>query len=42
MKIKFNSVDELPLNKTIKFPTMKIAITAIFLENSKCCPQALI
>ena len=42
MKIKFNSDDELPLNKTIKIPTMTIAVTAIFLENNKCNPQVFL
>ena len=35
MKIKFNSDDELPLNKTIEIPRMIIVIEAIFLENNK-------
>ena len=35
MKIKFNSDDELPLNKTIEIPTMTILVRAIFLENNK-------
>ena len=39
MKIKFNSDDELPLNKTIEIPSMIIAVRAIFLENSKYYPQ---
>ena len=38
MKIKFNSDDELPLNKTIHIPSMIIVVTAIFLEN-KYYPQ---
>ena len=36
MKIKFNSDDELPLNKTTEIPSMTIVVKAIFLENSKC------
>ena len=36
MKIKFNSGDELPLNKTTEIPSMIIVVRAIFLENSKC------
>ena len=32
MKIKFNSDDELPLNKTIEIPSMIIVVRAIFLE----------
>ena len=35
MKIKFNSDDELPLNKTIEIPTMTIVVTAVFHENNK-------
>ena len=34
MKIKFNSHDELPLNKTIEILTMTIVVRAIFLENN--------
>ena len=35
MKIKFNSDDELPLNKTIKIPVMVIVVRAVFHENKK-------
>ena len=35
MKIKFNSDDELPLNKTVEIPTMAIAVTPVFRKNSK-------
>ena len=38
MKIKFNSDDELPLNKKIEIPSMKIVVRAIFLENKKYYP----
>ena len=38
MKIKFNSDDKLPLNKTIEIPRMIIAVRAIFLENNKYYP----
>ena len=31
MKIKFHSDDELPLNKTIKFPSMIIVVRSVFL-----------
>ena len=37
--IKFNSDDELPLNKTIEIPSMTIVVRAIFLENDKYYPQ---
>ena len=33
MKIKFNSDDELPLNKTIEIPSMTIVVRAILYEN---------
>ena len=39
MKIKFNSDDELPLNKTIEIPSMMIVVRAVFNENSKYYPQ---
>ena len=35
IKSKFDSDDELPLNKTIEIPTITIAVRAIFLENNK-------
>ena len=35
MKIKFNSDDELPLNKTIKVPNMIVVVRAVFHENNK-------
>ena len=40
MKIKFNSDDELPLNKTIY--DMIIVIKAVFSENSKYYPQVFL
>ena len=42
MKIKFNSRGELPLNKTIEFPSMAIVVRAIFLENNKYYPQVFL
>ena len=42
MKIKFNSDDKLPLNKTIEIPTMAIVVKAIFHENNKYYPQVLL
>ena len=39
MKIKFDSNDELPLNKTIEISTITIVARAIFLENNKYYPQ---
>ena len=38
MKIKFNSDDELPLNKTIEIPTMAKVVRAVFHENNKYYP----
>ena len=35
IKIKFDSDDELPLNKTIEIPTIVVVVRAIFLENNK-------
>ena len=37
MKIKFNSDDELPLNKMIEVPTMTVVFRAVFHENNKYC-----
>ena len=37
MKIKFNSDDELPLNKTIEIPGMIILARASFHEKSIVC-----
>ena len=34
MKIKFNSDDELPLNKTTEVPSVIMVVRAIFLENN--------
>ena len=39
MKIKFDLVDELPLNKMIKVPSMIIVVRAVFHENNKYYPQ---
>ena len=35
MKTKFNSDDDLPLNKTIKVPRMTIVARAVFHEHNK-------
>ena len=42
IKIKFDSDDELPLNKTIEIPTIKIVVRANFLENNKHYPQVFL
>ena len=39
MKIKFNSDDDLPLNKLLKFHNITIIIRSVFSENSKFYPQ---
>ena len=39
MKIKFNSDDDLPLNKLLKFHLMTIIIRCVFSEDSKLYPQ---
>ena len=39
MKIKFDSHDELSLNKMIEIPTMTIVFRAIFHENNRYYPQ---
>ena len=39
MKIKFNSDDELPLNKLLKFHLMAIIIRCVFNEDGKLYPQ---
>ena len=39
MKIKFNSDDDLPLNKSLKFSLMTITIRYVFEEDGKLYPQ---
>ena len=39
MKIKFNSDDDLPLNKPLKFHMMTIIIRSVFEEDGKLYPQ---
>ena len=39
MKIKFNSDDDLPLNKVLKFHLMTIIIRCAFSEENKLYPQ---
>ena len=39
MKIKFSSDDDLPLNKQIKFMSLKIIVRTAFEEDSKYYPQ---
>ena len=42
MKIKFNSDDDLPLNKPLKFHAMTIIIRSVFEENGKFYPQVFL
>ena len=39
MKIKFNSNDDLSLNKQLKFLSITIIVRSIFEETGKCYPQ---
>ena len=39
MKIRFDSDDNLPLNKLLKFHVMNIIITSVFEEDGKLYPQ---
>ena len=39
MKIKFDTDDNLPLNKTLKFHNMTIVIRSVFEEDGKFYPQ---
>ena len=42
MKIKFNSDDELPLNKAIEIPSMIIVVRAVFHKNNKYYQQVFL
>ena len=42
MKIKFNSDDDLPLNKSLKFTLMTITISCVFEEHGKLYPQVFL
>ena len=42
MKIKFNSDDDLPLNKSLKFHNMTIIIRSVFEEDGKPYPQVFL
>ena len=42
MNIKFDSDDELPLNKLIKIPSIVIVVRAAFNENNKYYPQVFL
>ena len=42
MKIKFNSDDNLPLNKPLKFYNMTVTIRYVFSEDNKLYPQVFL
>ena len=42
MKIKFNSDNELPLNKSIKFHSITITIRSVFEGSGKLYPQVFL
>ena len=42
MKIKFNSNDDLPLNKLLKLHLMAITIRSVFEEDVKLYPQVFL
>ena len=42
LKIKFNSDDNLPLNKQFKFHNMTIITRSVFEEDGKLCPQVFL
>ena len=42
VKIKFNSGDDLPLNKPLKFHAMTIIFRSVFEEGGKLCPQVFL
>ena len=42
MKIKFNSDDDWPLNKPLKFHSMTIIIRSVFEEGDKLYPQVFL
>ena len=41
-KIKFNSDDNLPLNKTLKFHAITVTIRCVFSEHNKLYPQVFL
>ena len=42
MKIKYNSDDNLPLSKPLKFHNMTITVRSVFKEDSKLYPQVFL
>ena len=41
-KIKFNSDDDIPLNKVLNFPTITVIIRNIFEKDGKYYPQSFL
>ena len=39
VKLKFNSDDDIPLNKVFYFPTIIVVVRNIFKKDSKCYPH---
>ena len=39
MKVKFETDNDLPLNKQLKFPTITIVVRSVFEEDGKSYPQ---
>ena len=42
MRIKFNSDDDLPLNKILKLHNLAIIVRFVFEEDGKYCPQVFL
>ena len=42
MKIKFNSDDDIPLNKQLNFPMITVTISNIFEKDGKYYPQVFL
>ena len=42
MKLKLDSDEELPLNKTMEIPSMMIVVRVVFHENNKYHPQVFL
>ena len=42
MKIKFNSGDDIPLNKQLNFPIITVTIRNIFEKDGKYYPQSFL
>ena len=42
MRIKFNSDNDLPLNKSLKFHLMTITIRCVFKEDNELYPQVFL